>query len=331
MLNTKFDFIAIGDIVADAFIRLNNADIHTDEAKHRKELCVSYGDKVPYEFVEVLYAVGNSANAAVSAARLGLNPALVSNQGDDDVGKKNLESLTKDGVATDFVVSHKEMISNYHYVLWFEADRTILIKHEKYPYTLPDIDEPKWIYLSSLGENALDFHDVISNFLALHPSTNLAFQPGTFQIKLGYEKLKTIYQRSKIFFCNKEESQIILNTQESDPKKLMQMLKNLGPEIIILTDGPAGAYAYDGLNAWFVPIYPDVTAPYDRTGAGDAYASTITSALALGKSLEEALLWGPINSMSVVQKIGAQEGLLTLDELQKLLKEAPEDYKLKEI
>ena len=30
--------------------------------------------------------------------------------------------------------------------------------------------------------------------------------------------------------------------------------------------------------------------PFDRTGAGDAFASTIVSALALGKSMDEALV-----------------------------------------
>ncbi len=327
----KFNFVAIGDIVTDAFIKLKNADIHTDEAKHRKELCVSFGDKIPYEFVKVVSAVGNSANAAVATSRLGLKSALITNQGNDEVGLKNLEALRKEGVSTDFVVSHDGIVSNYHYVLWFEAERTILIKHEKYPYQLPEIDNPNWIYLSSLGEHGIEFQDKIAESLIEHPEINLAFQPGTFQIKLGHEKLKGLYKRSKIFFCNKEESQIILGTTESDPKELMHGLKKLGPEIIILTDGPLGAYAFDGINAWFIPPYPDPKPPYERTGAGDAFSSTITGALALGKTLEEALLWGPINSMSVVQKIGAQEGLLNREQLEKLLQEAPEDYKLVQI
>lgn len=76
-----------------------------------------------------------------------------------------------------------------------------------------------------------------------------------------------------------------------------------------------------------MPPYPDPAPPFERTGAGDAFSSTFTAALALGKSIEEALLWAPINSMSVVQKIGAQEGLLTPVEIQGWLDKAPEDYK----
>ena len=71
---------------------------------------------------------------------------------------------------------------------------------------------------------------------------------------------------------------------------------------------------------------PDPKPPLERTGAGDAFSSTVTSALALGKSLPEALSWGPINSMSVVQYVGAQKGLLTREALEKYLREAPESY-----
>ena len=80
-----------------------------------------------------------------------------------------------------------------------------------------------------------------------------------------------------------------------------------------------------------MPIYPDPAPPFERTGAGDAFSSTFTVALALGLKVEEALRWGPINSMSVVQKVGAREGLLRREQLEKFLQEAPADYFPKEI
>ncbi len=339
----KFDFVSIGDIVTDAFIRLaaaSGADTHKDSDKHREELCISFGDKIPYEFVKVISAVGNSTNAAIAAARLGLNSANITNQGDDEVGAKNLATLKNDGVSVDYVISHKDMVSNYHYVLWYGTDRTILVKHEAYPYVMPEDFTTNWLYLSSLGGTSEVFHSDIGKYLDAHPEVKLAFQPGTFQFTLGYEKLKNIYQRTNIFFCNKEEAQLILKNSEHDTrqnesfglvKQLLTSIHELGPKIVVITDGPHGAYAYDGNKSYSIPLYPDIAPPYDRTGAGDAYASTIVSALALGKPLEEALLWGPINSMFVVQKIGATEGLQTRADLEKCLTEAPADYKLKEI
>ena len=193
---------------------------------------------------------------------------------------------------------------------------------------MPSIGKPKWIYLSSLGENSLPFHNEIAKYVKDNPEINLAFQPGTFQIRLGYEKLKNIYAVTKIFFSNLQEAQKILKIDESDVKKLLKSMRELGPKIVVITDGQKGAYAYDGENMWQMPMYPDPAPPVDRTGAGDAFSSTFVAVLAMGKTIEDALMASPINSMSVVQKIGAQEGLLTLPELEKYLQQAPEDYKL---
>ena len=38
-------------------------------------------------------------------------------------------------------------------------------------------------------------------------------------------------------------------------------------------------------------------------------------------------MWGPVNSMSVVQQIGARAGLLTRERLEEYLAKAPEDYR----
>ncbi|MBI5133938.1 MAG: carbohydrate kinase family protein [Candidatus Taylorbacteria bacterium] len=331
MFSKQIDFLAIGDIVTDAFIKLKDAHV-TDCIDHRaRELCVKFADKIPFESVDVIAAVGNSANAAVSASRLGLSSALVSDLGNDIYGKECLDSLKRDKVGSKYVTAHKGMPTNYHYVLWYDSERTILVKHQDYPRKLPRFPEPKWIYLSSLGGNSEGYHAEIAGYLEKHPGVKLAFQPGTFQMSLGVEKLKAIYARADVFFCNKEEAQRILKTEESDPKRLMEMVRGLGPKIVVVTDGPNGAYAYDGADAFFMPVYPDPKPAYERTGAGDAFASTFTVALALGKSLDEALRWAPINSASVVQDVGAQRGLLSKEKLAEWLAKAPADYKPKKI
>ncbi len=78
-------------------------------------------------------------------------------------------------------------------------------------------------------------------------------------------------------------------------------------------------------------MYPDPAPPVDRTGAGDAFSSTFISALILGKDISEALMWAPINSMSVVQGVGAQEGLLTREKLEEFLANAPDYYRATKI
>jgi len=331
-MKNNYNFIAIGDTTTDAFINLKEGGAaHLDIDKGAKELCLRFADKIPYEEVYVIPAVGNAANASVAAARLGLKSALVSNIGDDYFGKECLNALLAEKVGTDFVKIHQGIKTNYHYVLWYEDDRTILIKHEHFPYSLPDINEPRWVYFSSLGGNSEEFHKTVENYLIAHPNIKLAFQPGTFQIKMGKEKISGIYKRTEVFICNKEETQIILGTKEEDIKKLMSGIHQLGPKIVVVTDGPAGAYASSGTDAYFMPPYPDPKPPFERTGAGDAFSSTLAVYLAKGMSLADSLKRAPINSMSVVQYIGAREGLLSAAQIEDYIKKAPSDYKPKKI
>ena len=333
-MSKQLDFLAIGDIVTDAFIRLHEASVNCNIDHDNCTISMPFGEKIPYESVTVLKSVGNSPNAAVSASRLGLSSGLVTDIGDDVNGDECLAELKKNKVSTKYVTVHHGIPTNYHYVLWYEDDRTILVKHEEYEYSLPRIGSPKWIYLSSMAENSLPYHLELEKYLKKHPEIKLAFQPGTFQMRFGFEKLRGLYEHTEVLFCNVGEAKKILKIDGKDHveiKDLLERMHNLGPKIVCITDGPRGAYAFDGTVAWFMPPYPDPKPPYERTGAGDAFSSTFTIALALGKTLSEALMWGPINSMSVVQYVGAQKGLLTRDALEKFLKNAPGNYRPRKI
>ncbi len=290
-----------------------------------------FGDKIPFEYVKVVKAVGNSANAAVSAARLGLNTALVCNIGDDQNGKDCTIELRKNNVSTTYVKVNKGKPTNYHFVLWYEVDRTILVNHTEYEYRLPKINPPKWIYLSSLASNTFSYHMEIADYLEKNPEVKLAFQPGTFQMGLGLEKLQRIYARTEFFCVNIEEAQRILQTETRDIKELLKKLASYGPKLVAITDNTNGAYLYDGDHTYQIAMYPDPRPAFERTGCGDAWASTFVSALALGKSPLEALIWAPVNPMSVAQFVGAQEGLLTREQIEWWLSKAPGEFKPKEI
>lgn len=326
------DILAVGDVVTDAFIRLGKHEAEVSEAgrDHHPLLCMTYGSKIPFDDAIIIPAVGNSANAAVASSHLGLRTAFYSNVGDDRVGRDILRALHAHDISTEYVKINEGKKSNYHYVLWYGADRTILIKHEDYKYAWPHISQhskPQWIYLSSVGESAAHLHDEIAEYLHKNQDVKLAFQPGTFQMKLGTTKLHALYAATQLLACNLEEAQQISVVESADVVKLMRALHKLGPKTVVITDGPKGSYASDGSSIWTMPIYPDPAPPYERTGAGDAYTSTFVAALARGKDIPTAMAWGSINSMSVVQKVGAQAGLLTEKEVEGFMKSAPPGFK----
>lgn len=327
----QIDVLAVGDIVTDDFIKLlpDQAVSYVDE-RGKKMLAMEFGTKLPFDHRELIEAVGNAANAAVSFARLGLKTAFETNVGGDQYGRDMITALNKNGVDHRFVHINPDKISNYHFALWYKDERTLLIKHEEYEYHWPHFrptEVPRWIYFSSISEHAMPYHDQVADWLDANPDVKLAFQPGTFQMSAGTERLKRIYSHSDVIILNREEAVLVTGGSYDDVPELLGKLHELGAKIAIVTDGPAGAYASDGHERYKMPLYPDPAPPYERTGAGDAFASTLVAALAKGHNLESALQWAPINSMSVVQKTGAQAGLLNEHELEEWLKKAPEWYK----
>lgn len=328
---SQIDVLAIGDVVTDAFIKLFDDRAQTYENEHGKFLTMPFGTKVPFDHAEVIEGVGNAANAAVSFARLGLVSGLVSNVGGDSQGRDIIRALHDKGVDSRFVIINPNKISNYHYVLWYKEERTILIKHEEYDYHWPrfrEIDIPKWIYFSSISKNALEkYHDLVSEWLTENPEVKLAFQPGTFQLEAGAEKLSELYKRTEVLILNREEAVQVSGGNHDDVHDLLNRLHDLGPKIVVITDGPAGAYASDSEQRLKMPLYPDPAPPFERTGAGDAFASTFVAAIIAGNTIQGALQWAPINSMNVVQHTGGQAGLLSHKELDTLLQKAPEWYK----
>jgi sugar/nucleoside kinase (ribokinase family) len=324
------DVISIGDIVTDAFIKLLDDQAVTYENEQGKWIAMPFGTKIPFHHAEIVEAVGNAANAAVAFARLGLESSFVTNVGADPSGRDMIKALDKQDVDTRFVRINKGKKSNYHYVLWYKEERTILINHEEYDYHWPSLspaETPKWVYFSSISEHAIEYHDQVADWLDKHPDVRLAFQPGTFQMAAGTDRLSRLYQRSEVVVLNREESVVVGGGNYDDLHDLFNKMHELGPKIVVITDGPNGAYASDGENRFQMPLYPDPAPPVDRTGAGDSFASTFVAAIIKGNSLEGALQWAPINSMSVVQEVGAQAGLLSEKKLEEFLKDSPEWYR----
>ncbi len=322
--------LAIGDIFSDAFIALNQdvARIETDE-NGEKRISLPLGSKPPYDGVEIVKAVGPAPNAAVAIARLGLKSGLDSFIGDDEVGREAIDYLHEQNVDTSTMLIQEGIKTSYYFVLRYGAERTILVKNEQFDYRWEaPVEEPEWIYLALISDASWQFHEDLLQYLQAHPNVKLAFQPGTFHFNWGVEKLAGIYGRSHIVVMNREEAVDVTGKSYDSINELAHALHDLGPDKVVITDGPNGSYASYDFKLVTIPNFPDPAAPVDRTGAGDAFASTIVGALALGESMDTALTWAPINSAYVVQQVGAQTGLLTKEELQQHLEQAPEWYKV---
>jgi sugar/nucleoside kinase (ribokinase family) len=303
-----YDFISIGDSTLDVFLQIHEATVSCQINKEQCLLCLEYAEKIPVESVVKIPGAGNASNAAVGASRLGLKSAIVSVLGKDDIGQEIMRGWKREKVGTTYVTFDPKHDTNYSTVLSFKGERTILTHSAKRIYKLPRIDGAKWVYYTALGPGHEHLEKQLLDHLKRKPHQQLCFNPGTTQLRRGLKAIKPVVRRSNVFIVNKEEAERLLEDGQRPIHSLLLSLHALGPKIVVITDGPNGSHATDGKHIWSLGIFEGPT--IERTGAGDAYATALVSALYHGIPISEAMRWGTANSWSVVQYIGPRKGLL---------------------
>lgn len=314
------DLISIGDVVIDTFIPLVDAEVI--KSGNEPKLALRLGDKIPVG-PSVSLVAGNAANNAVGASRLGIKTTIYTNIGNDEDGETVRKKFKTEKVDTRYVVTDKTYPTCRHFVLDFKGERTILIYHQPWEYKLPELESARWVYLTSLSASFIN-SDIIQKLIQYLERTGakLFYNPGTFQIKLGVKKNPRLLSLTDCFIVNVEEAKLVLGLDEYKNipiKKLLQGLINLGPKMVVITDGKNGSFGSDGENFYQLENFPAKLV--EMTGAGDAYATGLLAGFINGKNLPEAMRWGTANGASVIEQVGPQAGLLTKEQMLAKLKE----------
>lgn len=317
----NLDLLSIGDATIDTFMTPLETETLCTIDKKQCLIAFAYGEKIPVKNLEFSTG-GNAANNAVGTKRLGINSGIVLTLGDDSVGNLIVEKMKGEGVDPTYIIQQPGTSSNYSTIINYQGERTIFTYHAprsyEFPVQLPIIP---WIYLTSMGESFQPFYNHLRDWLHNNHSVKLAFNPGSWQIRGGLEAIKDIISLTYIIYVNREEAEKLTNFGESVGKdrELLIALNKLGPKVCVITDGGNGAFSYDSINGKFIKVGILPVDAYERTGAGDAFGSGSLSALIHGKTLDEALLWGTVNSASVIGYTGPQKGLLKIGEMDEWL------------
>jgi ribokinase len=316
MSKTVYDIITIGDTTVDVFLDIDESTKLCKLDADKEWLCLKYAAKIPVKHVNKVVGVGNSANVAVGTRRLGLKTAIYTVLGDDAKGREIYKKFEKNKIGVEYIEMDRDTDTNMSAVIDYKDDRTILVHHEDRKYKLPKMPPPKWIYFSSVCGNHDVINKKISEYVAKH-KIKLCFNPGSMQLILGIERLASILESCEIVFLNVREAEH-LTKKTKDIKKLLQAVKQLGPKIVVITDGTKGSYSFDGECMFQVGV---IELPkLEKTGCGDAYASGFISAMAYGLDIKEAMRWGSANGAHAAVEIGSQDGLLDRTKLEKLLR-----------
>lgn len=313
----NFDLLSIGDASIDTFMTPLDTETLCTIDKKTCLIAFPYGEKLPVKNLEFTVG-GNAANNSVGAKRLGINTGIVLTMGDDSVGNLIVDKLKTEGVDATYVVQQPGTMSNYSTVINYSGERTIFVYHAPRSYEFPiKLPVVPWIYLTSMGESFGPFYNHLLDWLKVNPTIKVAFNPGSWQLRAGYEAIAGMMSVTYLLYVNREEAQKLTKFGDSAGRErdLLIALSKLGPKISVITDGGNGSMAYDSVNGKFFKVGILPVDAYERTGAGDAFGSASLSALIHGKTLDEALLWGTVNSASVIGYTGPQKGLLKIGEM----------------
>ena len=312
----EIDFFSIGDTQLDTVMVLDPQEVDVRCKLNNVECTMNldYAGKVPVRELHEMVA-GNAANAAVTGARLNGGAGFWTMLGDDEIADRQIKFLKDQGVDTTFVKKTPNAQSNQSTVISVSGERTILVFHADRQYVLPaNLPKAKWVYLTSMAKGSEDIFNDLAKYID-ETGAKLAYQPGTYQLRMGADRAKEILNRTDFIVMNKQEAQLYGQNDDEEISHLLDALKALGPKIVVITDGKNGSYATDGTKKWYLGIRPEIPR-IESTGAGDAFSSAFAVSLLEGKSIPEAMRRGTFNAEGVIQKFGPQAGILTKEQME---------------
>ena len=311
-MEDSFDVVTMGSATQDVFVKTEAETIKLCNHNQCEELLAyPLGSKILIK--ELDYHIGGGGtNTATTFARQGLKTGWLGKLGRDSAGLAVHKFLKQEGVAFLGSVGSK---TGYSVILDSEADdRTILTyKGANSTLTLASVGKlldtltARWLYCSSLLDESYKTMMAVMRHLKRRGS-RLAFNPSSYQAEQGLEKLSPVLKLLDVLILNKEEAQLLTKTKVNDSRKLLKLLRQAGPDIVVITDGAHGAHVLAD-RYLFTGVTPDCEV-VETTGAGDAFASGFVAYLVRNKSIREALLAGMLNAEHVVAHLGAKNDIL---------------------
>lgn len=312
-----YDIITFGSATQDVFMSSGEFQVIEDEKfVTKKGLCVPLGSKMHME--QVFFAMGgNGANTACTFAEQGLNAAYFGLIGCDLPGRGVKDELSKHNVSLELIKEIKQHPTSYSVILSLpEVGRTILEKlGASHQLKKEDIDfdklEAEWFFVSSMSGNSSDAFEPLINF-AYDNKIKIAVNPGKTQLTKGLEVLRSLLGKIDILILNQEEAAKLTGLDFNKEKEIFKKLDELVGGIVVMTKGPEGVVVSDGKDVYSAGI-PE-SGMVDRTGAGDAFGSAFVAGWIEKEDIAHAIQLATANATSVLQKIGATNGLLKKDE-----------------
>ena len=271
-------------------------------------------------------AGGKAANQAVAIAKLGTAVSLIGQVGDDNFCRTLLDNLAAEGVDTDGITINPHTHSGVASIVVDEkGDNAIacaagannLVREKEIAQFKLKLPQAKVVLL----ELGIPMATVLSAAReAKAHNCLLILDPAPMNPDLPEE----LYSLVDIITPNEvEASQLVGFTVDgvTTARQAASCLHQMGVKNVIITLGSQGAFCSSSNGVedfWSKPISVPVV---NTVAAGDAFNGALAVALAEGKSLKEAVIWGTVAGALSVTKNGSQSSLPDRASFDRLLAE----------
>lgn len=286
-----------------------------DKREKSGRLSLALGGKyIADEFYQLFG--GGGANAAVSLTKQGFKPMLISQVGKNDVfADLVLANLKNNQVSTTFVTKTASQTQLSSILLTSTGKRTIINYRSDADFILltPPLEnlmqKSDWLVIFSLAKMSkkekLKFLKTakkagLKTLLSLHGSEYFK----------GLNYLKDYFQFADIVQMNAHECADIFGGNAPDFNFYKtNFAQKLTVPLLIVTYDVHGSFAYLKGEIYHQDIVKEKKR-VDTTGAGDAFISGFLGKYIKTGKINEALYFGAKNATSVIEQLGAQNGLL---------------------
>lgn len=242
---------------------------------------------------------GDASNVAVAAARQGARTAFLSAVGGDLAGRSFLDLWAGEGIDASAVRTDPERPTGVYFVAHDAAGHhfTYLRRGSAASaYRLDDaakriLRDTRFLFASgiSLGISEQAADTVLEAFaLAKGAGARIAFdtnyRPKLWPPPRAAALIRHAMTQADIAFPGLEDVAALWNL--ADPDAIADFCLDLGPKLVVLKMGSAGALLATRESR--TPLTPFPCRPLDATGAGDTFCGSFLALLAQGASPEQA-------------------------------------------